>query len=142
MTERTKRQVEIVETMIADALVSAREFERECEAFAESQKIDEMADVIDELSEWIEERDADRLEEFGISMEEGANGHLLFRVDEKEEPFVVRPRADMTIAAGSKIVHLDPDLPILEEDIYAEVLERIFVWAGASDARPFRRFDG
>ena len=65
MTERSERQVEIVSAMIEDALISANEFERDCAAFAESQKIDEMMDVIEELSEWIEERDADRLEELG-----------------------------------------------------------------------------
>lgn len=140
MTERSKRQVEIVNAMIEDALISAAEFERDCEAFAESQKADEMADVIDELSEWIEERDADRLEEFGISMEEDAEGRLLFRADGRDEPFVVRPRADLTIAAGAKIVPLNPDLPILEEDVYAEVLERIFVWAGVSETKPPKRF--
>ena len=140
MTERSKRQVEIVNAMIEDALISAHEFERDCEAFAESQKIDEMADVIEELSEWIEERDADRLEELGISMEEDAKGRLLFRVDEREEPFVVRPRSDMTIAAGPKILPINPDLPVLEEDIYAEVLERILVWAGVPESRHRKRF--
>lgn len=140
MTEHSKRQVEIVSAMIEDALISANEFERDCEAFAESQKIDEMADVIEELSEWIEERDADRLEELGISMEEDAKGRLLFRVDQREEPFVVRPRSDMTIAAGAKILPINPELPVLEEDIYAEVLERILIWAGASQSRPRKRF--
>ena len=140
MTERSKRQIDIVNTMMEDALISAQEFERECEEFAEIQKIDEMADVIDELSQWIEERDADRLEEFGISMEEDVDGRLLFRIDERKEPFVVRPRADMTIAAGSKILHLNPDLPILEEDVYAEVLERLFIWAGVSEVKPRKRF--
>ena len=140
MTERTRRQVEIVDAMIEDALISAHEFERDCEAFAESQKIDEMADIIEELSEWIEERDADRLEELGISMEEPHCHHWRFRVDQREEPFVVRPRSDMTIAAGAKILAINPELPVLEEDIYAEVLERILIWAGASQSRPRKRF--
>ena len=130
MVERSKRQIEIVEALLESALISAREVEREFEAFAEAQQSDDMADVIDELHEWIEARDADRLEELGIAMEEDARGYLLFRLNGREEPFVVRPRADMTIAAGGKIVELNPELPILEEDVYAEVLERIFVWAG------------
>jgi len=141
MTKRSKEQIAIVNAMIEGALISAREFERDCEAFAESELIDEAAEVIDELSEWIEERDADRLEEFGISMEDDALGQLLFRIDGREEPFVVRPRTDLTIAAGGRIVQLNPDLPILEEDIYAEVLERIFIWAGVSETRPRKRFN-
>lgn len=129
MTKRTKRQVEIVETMMADALASAREFERDCEAFAERQKTDEMIDVIEEFAEWLEERDADRLKDLGVTMDEGADGRLLFRVDGRDEPFVVRPRDDLTISAGGKIVHLNPDLPILEDDVYAEVLGRLLMWA-------------
>jgi hypothetical protein len=140
MTERSTRQTAIVEAMMEDALISAHEFERACEAFAESQKADEMADVIGELSEWLEERDADRLEELGISMEEDAKGQLVFRVEGRDEPFVVRPRADLTIAAGGKIVHLNPELPILEDDIYLEVLERILIWAGALETKPRKRF--
>lgn len=140
MAERSERQIEIVNTMMENALVSAQEFERECEAFAESQKIDEMADVIDELSEWIEERDADTLETFGIAMEDDLDGRLLFRLVDRDEPFVVRPREDMTIAAGSNVLHLNPDLPILDEDVYAQVMERLFVWAGVSEVRPRRRF--
>lgn len=135
MMERSKRQTETVQKMIVDALVSAKEFERDCEAFVESQKIDDMAEVIDELSEWIEERDADRLEAFGISMEDDAKGQLLFRIDALDEPFVVRPRADMTIAVGPKILAIDPECPVLEEELYAEVLERIFIWAGVSENR-------
>ncbi len=135
MTERSKRQIEIVEKMIVDAFVSAGEFERDRKRFAESRKIDDMAEIIDELSEWIEERDADRLESFGISMEEGLGGQLLFRIDALDEPFIVRPRADMTIAAGRKILAVDPECPVLEEEVYAEVLERIFIWAGVSENR-------
>ena len=140
MADRSKRQNEIVAEMMQQAIASAREFERDCEAFAERQKIDEMVDVIEEFAEWVEERDADRLEELGISMEEAVDGRLLFRVEELDEPFVVRPRADMTIAAGGKIIHLNPDLPILEDDVYAEVLERIISWAadpGSKTQRPF-----
>ena len=141
MTKRSRRQIEIVNGMIEDALISARDFERACEAFADGDMIDEVADVIEELSEWIEERDADRLEEFGIFMEEDAIGQLVFRKAGQEEPFVVRPRADLTIAAGGRIVQLNPDLPILEEDIYAEVVERLFIWAGVSETRPGKRFN-
>lgn len=115
--------------MMADALASAREFERDCEAFAERQKIGEMIDVIEEFAEWLEERDADLLRDLGVAMEEGVDGRLLFRVDGRDEPFVVRPRHDMTISAGGKIVHLNPDLPILEDDVYTEVLARLLVWA-------------
>jgi len=140
MMERSETQKAIVEGMIEDALVSAREFERACEAFAESQHIDEMADVINELSEWFEERDADRFEELGIVMGEDAKGHLVFRVDGRDDPFVVRPRADMSIAAGDKIVQLNPELPVLEDDIYLEVLERIMIWAGALETKPRKRF--
>lgn len=140
MTERSKRQIEIVNTMIEDALISAHEFERECNTFADRHNINEMTEVIEELSEWIEERDADRLEDLGISMEEDARGRLLFRMDQLDEPFVVRPRSDMTIAAGTKILPINPELPVLEESIYAEVLERILVWAGAAESptrKPF-----
>lgn len=140
MTERTERQIEIVNEMLENALISAREFERECEAFAERQTADEMADVIDELSEWIEERDSHTLEDFGIAMEEDLDGRLLFRLADKDEPFVVRLREDMTIAAGWEILHLDPDLPILDEDVYAEVMERLLIWAGVSEAKPRKRF--
>lgn len=140
MAERSKRQIEIVQGMIEDALVSAREFERACEAFAESQKVDEMADVIDELNQWIEERDADRLEDLGILMEDGEQGELMFRIAERDEPFVVRVRDDMAIVVGGKILQLNPDLPILDDDIYEEVLERLFVWAGASQPKPRHGF--
>jgi hypothetical protein len=140
MTERSERQTAIVEAMMEDALISAGEFERACEAFAESQQVDEMADVINELSEWLEERDADLLEELGIFMEEDAQGQLVFSAVGRDEPFIVRPRADMTIAAGGKIVHLNPELPILENDIYLEVLERILIWAGAMESKPRKRF--
>lgn len=142
MAERSKRQIEIVEAMIEDALISAAEFERECEAFAESQKIHEMADVVEELGEWIEERDADRLEKLGVTMEEDGDGRLVFHARGESEPFVVRPRADMTIAAGGVIVHLNPHLPILEEDVYGEVLDRLLIWAGASGASSRKRFGG
>ena len=139
MTDRSKRQIEIVDNMIVDALVSAREFERDCDAFVANQKVDnttgDLAELIDELSEWIEERDADRLETFGITMEEDAKGQLLFRIDALDEPFVVRPRADMTIAAGREILAIDPECPVLEEELYAEVLARIFVWAGVAEDR-------
>jgi hypothetical protein len=140
MAERTKRQNEIVDKMIADALVTAAEFERECAALSERQTIDEMADVVGELSQWIEERDAGKLERFSISMERGANGHLLFRLIGKRDPFIVRPRAEMTISAGGEIVQLNPDLPILDEEVYAEVLERIFIWAGVSGAGMRKKF--
>lgn len=141
MTKRSKRQVEIVEAMIEEALIAAGDFERSCRAFEQSQHNDEMTHVIEELSEWIEERDADRLEELGIVMEEDAKGRLLFRVEERDEPFVVRPRADMTIAAGRKILPINPELPVLDEDTYAEVLERIVIWAGVPAIRPRRQLD-
>jgi len=140
MVERTKRQIEIVEALMEGALISAREFELDRETFAERQKTDEMADVIEEFAEWLEERDSDRLEALGVSMEQGIDGRLLFRVPDGDEPFVVRPRADQTIAAGNKIIQLNPDLPILEDEVYAEMLGRILTWATGSASRSQRRF--
>lgn len=141
MTERSKRQLEIVALMIEDALTSARNFERDVNVFAETRRTEEMVNVIQELSDWIEERDSDRLEDVGVTMEDGVDGRLLFKMAGKARPFVVRPRADMSIAAGGRIVHLNPDLPILDEDVYAEVLDRIFVWAESGKAERRRRFN-
>jgi hypothetical protein len=142
MAERTKRQNEIVEKMIEDALVSANEFERECEVFAAREKIDEVADVMGELGDWLSERDAVRLSCFGVQMEVGVNGHLSFRMNEKEGCFSVRPGPGLAITAGDKQMLLDPDLPMLDDGIYDEVLRLICDWAGVTEAGQRKRFEG
>lgn len=147
MARRSKRQQEIVATMIDDALTSAKQYEADCEEFAESQKLKNMADVIADLGAWLEERDGDRLEACGISMDGSANGQLLFRMEGKARPFVVRRRADISVptdcsfVAGGRIVHLNRDLPVLDIEVYELVLERIFNWAGLGTSRPGRRYN-
>ena len=75
------------------------------------------------------------------------NGQLLFRMAGKARPFVVRLRTDKSVTAhnsfvaGGRIVHLNPDLPVLDIEVYELVLERIFRWAGLGAAKPGRGYN-
>ncbi len=129
MATRSQRQNAIVQTMIEDALVSANEFERECIAFAERQKMKELGDVIGELGVWLDERESAWLARLGIEMLENEEGELAFGSPRHSRPFRVSTGANDTIIAGGRLVRLDRDLPVLDEDVYDEVLSRLLDWA-------------
>ncbi|MBU2533451.1 MAG: hypothetical protein KKB37_11970 [Alphaproteobacteria bacterium] len=134
MAESPKRTAEIVQGMIEDALASARDFDREPDAFAIKRQFDEMTEVVEEFAEWVEERDIHTLHALGVSMQENAQGHLIFSAEGRDDTFEVRPRADMAINAGGRVFLLNPGMPIMEEDVYEQVLQSILLWATPRNA--------
>ena len=138
MSERSKRQKEIVAEMKRQALESAAAFERDSIEASRLRRIERVESVIDDLTDRLVEEHMLLLEALGVSVEE-IDGRLVLEKDGKT--FIVRPREDMTLAADGVIVHLNPDLPVLDDEVYEAVMGRILMWAGASGEkpRPWRR---
>lgn len=136
MSERSKRQVEIVDSMIEEALQSARQSESDCVPLAAPEIIDEIPYFVGELRDWLETRDAGLLRALGISMETDGDGQLVFRAAHKARPFMVRPQTDRSIVVGGRIIHLDPEAPVLDQEVYDYIVERLLIWAGISETKP------
>lgn len=134
MSEK-RSAIEIISALERDANAAARQYEEDVQAFERSYRIERMEDLIDDLADRLDEREAGRLAEQGVVLKEGEGRLVLMRAD---SAFEVRPRDDMTIAVDGKIMRPDPEFPVLTDDFYDEVLARIRVWVDPSTAGPKR----
>lgn len=126
---------EIIARLEREANAAARLY---ADAVAEHQlayRIERMITLVEDLATWIEEREGTRLAKAGVVLDEGDGRFVLRRGD---AVFEVRTRDDMSIVVDGKIMRPNPELPVLVEDFYDEVMARVRAWIDPSLAGPRR----
>ncbi|MDX2288489.1 MAG: hypothetical protein NW217_06680 [Hyphomicrobiaceae bacterium] len=127
----------IIRRLLTEANAYAEAYEADVEEFQRLHRIERMQDIIDDFHEALDENgDAGRLADLGVSIRE-ENGQL--HLHKSGRTLVIRARDDMSIAVDRKVMHPDPDCPVLDRSFYEEVLARVMTWAKDTSDRPRRR---
>jgi hypothetical protein len=137
MPERDNRNSRIVAELKRNALASAAIFARDCEIASLRRRVERAEVVIADLAERFEDEHVLEFAALGVTFAEH-DGRLV--LEQEGRKFVIRAREDMTFAADGVIIPLNPEFPVLDDDVYETVLGRVRAWAGASDPNPTRYF--
>lgn len=142
MSERNPRNEAIVRQLEADANAAAEIYLEDVEEFQRLYRLERMQDIVEDLAEWIEETgDLNLLNDLGVQViEEDEIGVLMFVQGKRS--MIVRPRDDMNIVVDGRIMQPNKDCPVLDQPFYAEVMSRVFGWAGPDNEAVPRRYFG
>jgi len=133
----------IVTAMMNEALESAATLAREQALFAARLRIENMQVVVDDIADWIDDEDYARLEDAAIEMRQMADGRLVFRSPLRDEPFVIRVNSTRELSVGGRIVRVNHDLAVLDQELYGDLINRLLDWFGVQLAgRKTRRLGG
>jgi hypothetical protein len=125
---RNERNERIVRRLEIEANQSAATYIAEVEAFARESRLKRMADLLEELTEWMEEEgDLDRLQAQGVELDEEEG---LVRFVQGARKMTLCARDDMSIKVDGKIMYPNPDCPVLDDEFYVDVMARVYHWAG------------
>lgn len=138
--QRYERNERIVRRLELEANESATTYIAEVEAFARETRLRRMKDLLEELTEWMEEEgDLDRLQAQGVELDEEEG---LVRLVQGARNMTLRARDDMSITVDGKIMYPNHDCPVLDDEFYGDVMARVYRWAHFDENNgPRRKFE-
>jgi hypothetical protein len=133
----------IVTAMMSEALESAAALAREQAFFATRLRMENMQVIVDDIADWIDEHDHGRLDDAASEMRQLADGRLVFHSPLRDEPFVIRVYSTRELSVGGRIVPVNHDLAVLDQEPYGDLINRLLDWFGVQPAgRKTRRLGG
>lgn len=120
----------IVEQIKLDALRSAAEYAAAVSEHQRRYRLERMTAIVDALEDRFESQGVAFLKSLGISAKR-RDASLVLR--KSGRMFIVAPRDDMSLSVNRAIVQPDPKFPLLTNDLYAQVIRAVVLWAKAID---------
>jgi hypothetical protein len=124
-----EKAMSIVEQIKQDALRTAAEYA----ASVDDQRLyrlERMTDIITALEDYFDDNGGAFLKSIGTSCSH-KGGSVVLR--KSGWTFVIAPRDDMSLSVNSAVVRPDPKFPLLTDELYAQIMRGIVLWAKSID---------
>lgn len=126
MSEGTCNTELIVRALEAEANAVAAELAKLSKVENKDYRLSRMESLIEDLMERIVESEGHTFEWLGITMFAGDGG---FDLCQGERRLEVRAGNELSIVVDNLVMEPNPELPILDNEFYDAIMERILDWA-------------
>ena len=120
----------IVEQFKPNALRTAAEYSASVDEYQRLYRLERMTDIITALEDYFDDNGGAFLKSIGISCSR-KGGSVVLR--KSGWAFVISPRDDMSLSVNSAVVWPDPKFPLLTDELYAQIMRGIVLWAKSID---------
>ncbi len=120
----------IVEQIKRDALRTAAEYAASVDEYQRFYRLERMRDIVTALEDYFDDNGGAVLKSIGISCSRNG-GSVVLR--NSGWAFVIAPRDDMSLLVNSAVVWPDPKFSLLTDELSAQIMRGIVMWAKSID---------